>query len=272
MVNYPPIYHCLNYVNKHIKSILDKVDEKVMRDVYHSFEFLPYIQPIFNHKKKLSGCEILLRMKKDNHLYGPNKIIEHFEAHDLINEITIKLISDISSAFKDCAAKLPKDFYFSFNITGKQLQSKIVTDAVKMFSREFAHKATILLEIVEREHLNINEEVIDIVDDLMAEGVRFAIDDFGSGTSSLKYLEHVGFSVIKLDKSLTVSSHNELVYKNLIKAMVTLSNSLNIKLIAEGVENIRQMELLTDEGVCDMQGFYLAKPMDIQKFKKQINI
>ncbi|WPU21966.1 EAL domain-containing protein [Cedecea neteri] len=229
-------------------------------------EFLPFIQPIFTHDNKLTGGEVLLRVNKDGHIHSPVSFIGALEKTDLMNSIVINLIQKVGKQFYCKKEQLPGDFYFSFNITASQLFEASVLNEVKKFCADFDGYATIVLEIVEREPLILDDEMLDVIEGLIAHGVRFAIDDFGSGTSSLKYLEHVGFSIIKLDKTLTVSNKDELVYKNVIKAMVALSHSLNIKLIAEGVETNCQQELLEQEGVDSMQGYHLAKPMGATDF------
>lgn len=253
----------LHFINTAIVTVKTKEIRKELAEA----EFIPFVQPIFTHEQKLTGCEVLLRIKKEGNFYSPHRYIEVIEQSEMINNIMISLLHTVGCEFSQYKDHLPEGFYFSFNITASQLRNETVIAEIINLCLSFQEKAGIILEIVERDHLVLDDDMLHILDSLMSDGVMFAIDDFGTGTSSLKYLEHVGFSFIKLDKTLTVVSKDELIYKNVIKAIVALSNSLNIKLIAEGVENNTQLHLLEREGIDAMQGFFLDKPMNIDDFK-----
>lgn len=272
MFIYPAIYKLLNGAKRIITNATTTVKIRETEAELEHAQFAPFFQPIYSHDGKISGCEVLLRIETEGAFQSPYRHIAFLEKMELMNDILISLINDVTNHFSRHKDSIPDGFYFSFNITANQLLNHTVTDSIRSFATEFKGAARVVLEIVERERLVLNDEVLDIMDDMIAHGVMFAIDDFGTGTSSLKYLEHVGFSLIKLDKSLTIASKDELVYKNVIKAIVALSNSLNIKLIAEGVESNGQHNLLKNEGIDYMQGFYLDKPMGILDFKNRLSL
>ncbi len=183
-----------------------------------------------------------------------------------MNYISRKMLRDVADFFVSHDNNLPDNFYFSFNIFAPQLNSKELVQDMILFCERFKGKAGLVLEIVERGTLQLDEETMDIMEELMSKGIRFAIDDFGAGTSSLKYIEHVGFSTIKIDRELTLSSGNTLIYQKVIDAIVALSTQLGLSVTAEGVENPVQLEQLHKAGVNSMQGYYLAKPMEMPKF------
>lgn len=176
---------------------------------------------------------------------------------------------DVAQYFIDEDVKLPEGFYFSFNIFTSQLSSPKIISSILSFSDRLLGKATMVLEIAERDLLKLDDDIIDIMDELMNKSIRFAIDDFGSGTSSLKYIEHVGFSTIKIDRGLTLSTSNELVYQKVVDAIVALSSQVGLSVTAEGVENHTQLELLHKAGVNSMQGYYLARPVGMIDFNKK---
>lgn len=112
----------------------------------------------------------------------------------------------------------------------------------------------------------LDDFALETMQRLTDAGVRFAIDDFGSGSSCLKYIEHTGFSTIKIDKCLTVASNGSLIYSAVIDSIISLSEQLQIQVVAEGVENNEQLALLKDKGVHFFQGYLFSKPLSIREF------
>lgn len=243
---------------RHFNSLVEKV------------EFIPFLQPIFNgNGDTVIGCEVLLRVKTDEGCKSPVGYIQDLEKSEHINNITGQLMADVAQYFIDKDIKLPEGFYFSFNIFAPQLSSPKIISSILSFNEKLLGKATLVLEIVERGVLKLDEDTMEMMDELMSKGIRFAIDDFGTGTSSLKYIEHVGFSTIKIDRELTLSTGNELVYQKVVDAIVALSSQLGLSVTAEGVENHTQLELLHKSGVNSMQGYYLARPVGMLDFNKK---
>jgi EAL domain-containing protein (putative c-di-GMP-specific phosphodiesterase class I) len=228
----------------------------------------PFLQPIFGRNNQLAGCEVLLRFRKGKDYLSPSCIHE-LEDSEHMNRITYTLFKDVERVFSERKDMLPDGFYFSFNIHAAQLFSDALVQQILFFCDLFKGKAGLLLEIVERGTLKLDEATMDIMETLIQKGVRFAIDDFGAGTSSLKYFEHVGFSTIKIDRELTLSLGNELIYQKVIDAIVILSSKLGLSVIAEGVENAEQKELLHKSGIDAMQGYFLARPMPMTDFINQ---
>ncbi|WP_423732225.1 EAL domain-containing protein [Hafnia paralvei] len=239
---------------------------KELKSCLKKTKIVPFIQPIFhNDGKTLKGCEVLLRIEREGKLILPSAFIDALEVSDMLDSVTCSLFQKISEEFKYYKYQLPEGFYFSFNITSQQLLSDNVVYSAMRFHNELQDCASLVLEIVERRTKYI-DDAIDVIDSMTASGISFAIDDFGTDATSFKYIENVGFSIIKLDKSLTPSNGGELIYKNIIDAVVSLSHGLGLSVTAEGVESPEQIELLNNAGVNYLQGFYLSRPMDIHKF------
>ncbi|MEG5552316.1 EAL domain-containing protein [Enterobacter wuhouensis] len=249
------------------KSIIRK---RHVNNFVESVEFLPFLQPIFNAGgNTVVGCEVLLRVKTDEGHKSPVAYIKDLEKSEHINNITGQLMDDVAQYFLHEDISLPEGFYFSFNIYAPQLSSAKLVRDVLAFNDALAGKARLVLEIVERGPLRLDEDTIEVMEELISKGIRFAIDDFGAGTSSLKYIEHVGFSTIKIDRELTLSTGNTLVYQKVVDAIVALSSQLGLSVTAEGVENRTQLELLNKAGVNSMQGYYLGKPVGMLDFIKK---
>lgn len=232
-------------------------------------EFIPYIQPVYK-SSELIGGEVLVRVKKKGVLYTPESYISLLESGDVINDVTCELLKSVKGHFTPYMDLLPEGFHFSFNICGRQLNSPRVIDALEDFNAHFRGKASVILEIVERGTMVLDDFALDAMQKLSESGVQFAVDDFGSGSSSLKYLEHSGFSTIKLDKCLTVACNGTLIYSAIIDSILSLSESLQIQVVAEGVENKEQLALLKEKGVQLFQGYLFSRPLSMREFCSHI--
>ena len=267
MIPYKYTYGLLKKLARNTNSLKNKIGMNMLKSSLRDVKFCPFIQPIFSaNGESLVGCEVLLRIKRHDGYFTPAAWISELEKSDMMDSITCNLFEQVEGHFSQIKDALPEGFYFSFNLCASQLQSVRVLHAARTFNRAYAGYATLVIEIVERGVLHLDDTTIDTMDALNAEGIRFAIDDFGAGTSSLKYIEHTGFSTIKIDRELTVALRGELVYQKVIDAIVMLSRSLGLSVTAEGVENKEQMALLNKAGVSTLQGYYLARPMGMDMF------
>lgn len=230
----------------------------------------PFLQPIFDSRsEKIIGCEVLLRLKENDRYISPARFIHKLEQTSLINVITEELLDRVAEELLPHGDALPDDFYFSFNLSAHQIKETAVVDALQRFIHRFQDRAGLVVEIVERKLLEFDESTAKSMEKLTNAGVNFAIDDFGAGSASLKYIEHNGFSTLKLDKELTITFKGRLAYSKVIRAIVSLAKVAELTVIAEGVEDDEQMYLLKKAGVCALQGYYLESPMDIVMFKRK---
>lgn len=260
----------LDFIARAAISRKNTIIKRRVNSFIKSVEFHPFLQPIFSASgDTVVGCEVLLRVKTDEGYKSPVTYINGLEKSEHMNNITGQLMTDVAQYFLVEDIILPEGFYFSFNIHAPQLSSPSLISTILSFNNKLLGKANLVLEIVERGTLKLDEETIDIMEELMSKGIRFAIDDFGAGTSSLKYIEHVGFSTIKIDRELTLSTRDALVYQKVIDAIVELSSQLGLSVTAEGVESRAQLELLNKAGVNSMQGYYLAKPVGMLDFSRK---
>ena len=113
---------------------------------------------------------------------------------------------------------------------------------------------------------------LEILNEFHALGFGISIDDFGTGYSSLSYLKHLPANEIKIDKSFVMNMANDKDDESIVKAAVDLAHNLGLKIVAEGVEDEKTLDLLTEMGCDYAQGYHMAKPMpfdDVIDFIKQ---
>jgi len=102
-----------------------------------------------------------------------------------------------------------------------------------------------------------------IIHELIGIGVKIALDDFGTGYSSLSYLRRFPINELKIDRSFVTDIDHNSTAARIVKTVVDLGQALGMKVTAEGVENERQLELLTKMGCDEMQGYLLSRPLGI---------
>ena len=148
------------------------------------------------------------------------------------------------------------------NLSMRQLQDPYLVDKVQGALRRAALDANELkLEITETAVLEDEQHVISVLRDLRSLGVRIALDDFGSGYSSLNYVKNLPVDSLKIDKSFIDGLGEGPVNDAIVRFIVHLAHTLGLKVTAEGVENERQVASLTAMRGDLAQGFYFSKSL-----------
>ena len=150
----------------------------------------------------------------------------------------------------------------SVNLSVKQLQhSDIVADVRDALTESGMNPELLTLEITESVLMTDTELAVQRLEELRGIGVRLAMDDFGTGYSSLSYLSRFPVDVLKMDRSFLRAGATPQA-SGLASAVVALGETLQLEVVAEGIEHLEQWTRLRDLG-CDLgQGFYFARPMD----------
>jgi EAL domain-containing protein (putative c-di-GMP-specific phosphodiesterase class I) len=157
------------------------------------------------------------------------------------------------------------------NISGKQLKHPKFLEMLTTIVQETGVDPTNLeLEFTESVIMENVDNTVEIFRRLKEMGIQLSIDDFGTGYSSLNYLKHFPVDRIKIDKSFVTDVYHNQSDAAIIEAIVSMAQSLSLRVVAEGVENSDQLHSLTKLGCDEVQGFYLAMPMHAEALEGKL--
>lgn len=230
-------------------------------------EFVLYYQPqISTITGNLIGFECLIRWQDpETELIPPGRFIPIAEESGLIIPITSWVLTNACVQANAWRLKGYTDVRFSVNISMRQFNEKdFVTKLTTILQTTGLPPECLEIELTESMIMADAEHTISILQELKNLGIRLSIDDFGTGFSSLSYLKMMPIDVIKIDQSFirdTPSDEDDIA---ITTAIINMAHSLEIEVIAEGVETLEQFELLKKLGCDHIQGYLLMKPANAQ--------
>lgn len=267
------MYSVKNFSKNGIKIYDVKLKEKIERaykikseleTAIKESQFVLHLQPQVDKNKNIIGAEALIRWNHPNKgIIYPNEFLDIAEEFNLMPKITQKVLEEA----KKIINKLPEKIKIAVNISGKDIYDEDFIDILKIFSKKEGQY--IELEITEQMLIkNIDKALENIKKIKSLYGMDFSIDDFGTGYSSLQYLKQLPVDNLKIDMSFVrdmLKDKNDYI---IVQTIINMAKNLNLKTIAEGVESKEHFETLKKMGVDYFQGYYFAKPMDIDEFIK----
>ena len=216
------------------------------------------------------GAEALIRWEHpERGLISPAQFIPLAEETGLILPIGQWVLKTVCEQIKMWQQyELARDLFLSVNVSVKQFHQPNFVDQVQTAIQNAGiNPKRLKLELTESMFLENVKEVIVTMNQLKDIGVQFSLDDFGTGYSSLQYLKELPLDQLKIDQSFVrdiVSDSNNL---SIVKTIIAMAHSMNLSVIAEGVETNAQQRLLMDKGCFAYQGFLFGKPLPIEEFE-----
>lgn len=244
--------------------------ENSLRHAVDNNELSIMFQPQFNAiEQSLIGFEALARWNsKKIGAISPQEFISTAESSKLIITIGEWVINAACEAFGKFSkfAPNPDTLVLAINISAKQLMVSDLPLYIKTTLEKYDIKPTqLVLEITESSLMYRSKVSESIVNQLHHMGIRFALDDFGVGYSSLRYLKDLPVATLKIDqgfvKNITTNRSDEAI----VQSVISLAKGLDMDVIAEGVENHEQMQCLKRNDCHLMQGFLLGKPLTAEQ-------
>lgn len=267
------MYHAKNEGRAHYRFFSSEMNHKIMRRVslenclhqgLEREEFFLNYQPQWDLKtSKMVGVEVLLRWKSaDFGLMPPSEFIALTENTGLIFDLGQWILRTACNQARNWSLAGHPDFKVAVNISGKQLKQPDFLEMVGCIIEESGIEPEALeLEFTESVVMEQADKTIDTLKALKQMGIQLSIDNFGTGYSSFNYLKHFPIDRIKIDRSFVADLDRSNDDATLVETIISMGHSLNRKVLAEGVENGNQLNLLAAFGCDEVQGYYLAMPM-----------
>jgi len=237
-------------------------------------EFILHYQPQLDLKSGgIVGFEALVRWRHPRRgLVGPSDFIPAAEETGLIGPIGEWVLREACSQARTWQKGGWPDLQVAVNCSAQQFQREGFVEAVSRVLRETGMPAIRLeLEITESVIIQHSEEVNARFQALDSMGVRISIDDFGTGYSSLSYLKRLAIHQLKIDQSFVRDINSDPDDAAIVSAIIAIAHSLDVDVVAEGVETAEQLAFLRSLGCDTAQGFFFSKPLPAEEFERLLS-
>lgn len=247
--------------------------ESKLRHALENQEFELRYQPKVDVKSgRVQGAECLLRwFHPIDGLISPEQFIPLAEDTGLIVPIGEWILHEACKQNQEWVASGYDNLNISVNVSGKQFANKGLKNIILSALKSSGLNARYLtLEMTESIMMGDAESNICLLHQLKELGISFSIDDFGTGYSSLNYLKKFPIHELKIDRSFIIDVTHSDEDASIVKAILAMSHSLGLKVVAEGVENLQQLELLQSWDCDIIQGYYFSSPLSQTEFTKYL--
>ena len=256
-------------------SALERLElESDLRHALEQNEFILYYQPQFSGDgKRLTGAEALLRWRHPRRgLVPPGDFIPVIEELGLVVDVGDWVLREASrqlKAWQRAKVRVPK---VSVNISARQFSDgQLGTRIATILQETGLAPGCLELELTESILMREVNEAMQILDSLKQLGLSIAVDDFGTGYSSLNYLKQFPIDVLKIDRTFVDGLPEGEQDAQIARAIVAMAHSLNLAVIAEGVETHEQLDFLREHNCDEVQGYLFGRPMPAHQFEAQFS-
>jgi sensor c-di-GMP phosphodiesterase-like protein len=230
-------------------------------------QFVAWLQPLVSLESgRCVGAEALVRWKlEDGSMVLPDTFIPMAESLGLTERITDQVVRSVFEGVGVVLAQR-RDLHVSINLAGEDLAAPRVLETLKACLTKYAVRSEqIWLEAIERTLID-KDRSVPVLEAYRAAGHRIFIDDFGTGYSSLSYLQELPVDGIKIDRSFIRTLANGEEMNKIVPHIIEMARSLDLAIVAEGVETEAQADYLREHGVHYAQGWLYAKAMPAGEF------
>lgn len=272
--------NCITHFNPDLQLQIDRRNQ-LLSDLRHALsknELVLYYQPLVNKGGDICGAEALLRWQHgERGMIPPGEFIELAEQSGLIIPIGNWVLQQACEQLvKWQEHTATQHWSIAVNVSARQFKQPDYTNGViSMLNQTGAAAGLLRLELTESMLLTDKSDTLEKMNSLTRLGIRFSLDDFGTGYSSLSYLKQLPFHYLKIDRSFTNDLLNDSNAAAVVNTILTLAKTLNMQVVAEGVESAQQMKFLSAHDCDFFQGYLFGKPMPVaalEKFGKNISM
>lgn len=245
---------------------------KLESDLQHAIErneLRVYYQPQIDIKQqKIISCEALVRWQHPTRgMVSPAEFLPAAEETGMIVDIGRWVLKTACADARQWVDAGHTDFKVAVNLSDQEFKHAGLLEHVGSSLRESGLSAANLeLEITENIVMHSPKSAESIMHSIREMGIELSIDDFGTGYSSLSHLKRFPINTVKIDRSFVIDIVDNGDDKAIVEAILAIAKKMNLKVIAEGVENIEQQDFLNQNGCFVIQGFYYSPAIPTEKF------
>ncbi|MGH9458977.1 MAG: putative bifunctional diguanylate cyclase/phosphodiesterase [Thermoanaerobaculia bacterium] len=243
--------------------------ETALRKALDNGELEMYYQPLIDVRRRtIYGAEALLRWNHpEQGLLAPGRFIETLESSGLILPVGDWALGQACRQARQWADEHGRDLSVSVNLSARQFQQPDLVDRVRSaLASSGLPPSSLELEITENNAMQNAENSVRTLRELKSLGIMIAVDDFGTGYSSLNYLKRFPLTTLKLDQSFVRDVTEDPGDAAIATAVISMARTLNLELVAEGVETEEQLAFLRDRGCPRLQGYLFSRPLPAAEF------
>ena len=265
--------HCFQFYKPEMSvSAMERLElENSLKSAFENDEFLIHYQPVIDiHKNEIISTEALLRWQHpDKGMIHPNDFISAVEDSGLIIALGEWVIFTACKQIRVWQDAGLEGQNVSINLAPRQFKDQ---DLVALFTQAIAENniegSSLSVEVTERTLIDNIGEVERTLKKLRGMGIKIMLDDFGTGYASLAYLKEFPVDIVKIDRSFVAGIPDGHEDSAIVEAIAGLTRGLKLKLLAEGVENERQLDFLKGIGCQFAQGYYWSKALPGDEFEQ----
>ncbi len=259
----------IRFFNPEMQAAIDSRSamESAMRRGLQQGEFQLYYQPQVDMEGRLIGAEALSRwLPQNSPIISPVDFIPLAEETGLIVPLGLWVMQTACAQLKVWSDNArTRDLQIAINVSARQFHLPSFIEQLKdCLQHSGINPAMLKLELTESVVLENIEDVIGRMQEIKELGVSFSLDDFGTGFSSLSYLKRLPLDQVKIDKSFVRDVTTDMNDAAIVRAIIAMCESLDMQVIAEGVETEAQLAFLRDNGCTRYQGYLFSKPIAIE--------
>ena len=248
--------------------------EKELKAAIYNDEFVLYYQPQLNLlTNRLEGVEALVRWQHPTEgLLSPANFLDDIDALSMNSFFDNYILTKACSANARWYKQFKRRIAIAVNITAVEFQDpQLVTKIQSLLLENNLPPKYLELEITENVVMTDFTTAMATIVSLQSMGIKVSIDDFGTGYSSLAYLRQLPIDKIKIDRSFIIEVATNDSDMTVVKSMIELSHGLGKRVLAEGVENRDQLNVLRQLGCDAVQGYFIAKPLPEEQLLKYLS-
>ena len=264
-------FETITFYQESFRKSVSSNDIEELTEALEKKEFVVFYQPKFDlNNRRFISSEALIRWNSKKYgLLAPTKFLNKAEAIGLIHDIDLYVLRQVCEDLNDLIRRGRRTLPVSVNFSLYEFYSANFLDTIMGILEEFKIPANLIeIEITEATSQANQFLSISIIKKLKEQGIRVLMDDFGIGFSNVGNLRKIPFDVVKIDKSFIDGIVTDTKSREIVKFLIGLCKINGMEVVAEGVDNKEQVEILKKAHCDTIQGFYYSQALEKKEFEK----